>query len=91
VYEINMHDIWVTSGGIPFTSCSGKMGQLVENMKWRGHTHTHINRRHDYLFSPIVTFYGMNGEERQLNGYQVFAMTEQVSRVHRNKKKRTEK
>jgi hypothetical protein len=50
------------------------------------HTHTHTNRRHDYLFSPIVTFYGINGEERLLNGYQVFAMIEQVSRVHRNKK-----
>jgi uncharacterized membrane protein len=32
----------------------------------------------------------LNGEERLLNGYQVFAMIEQVSRVHRNKKVRLE-
>jgi len=32
----------------------------------------------------------MNGEERLLNGYQVPAMNEQVSRVHRNKKERSE-
>jgi hypothetical protein len=41
-------------------------------MDTRTHTHTqiykHTNRGYDYLFSPIVTFYEMNGEERLLNG-----------------------
>jgi hypothetical protein len=54
------------------------------------YTHKPQNRGHDYLFSPIVTFYGTNGEERLLNGYQVFAMIEQILGVHRNKKERTE-
>jgi hypothetical protein len=32
----------------------------------------------------------MNGEERLLNGCQVLVMIEQVSRVYRNKKERSE-
>jgi len=57
-------------------------------MKWRKHKHKH--KGHDYVFSPVVTVHGMNGEERLLNCYQVLAMIEQVSWLHRNKQEMSE-